>query len=69
MTEITTIAELFRRDPRKCTRDEVSIDIVGFYRDRRKQYNLGNMTAGKTKAPSAKASEILKSVKVADLDL
>lgn len=68
MTELTTIAELFRLDPLKCTRQNIT-DLVVFFRDRRKQFNLGNMTAGKTKAPSAKATEILKSVKVAELDL
>ncbi len=49
---MTDIAELFARDPREMTRDDLT-QIVGKLRESRKQFNMGNVKAGSTKPKSA----------------
>jgi hypothetical protein len=61
---MSTISELFSRDPLLLTKEEVSKEIVAYFRERRAQFNLGAQQAGSTKKISAKAQEIVKNVKV-----
>lgn len=65
---MSTLMEIMQRDPNKCTREDMVV-IVQTFRDRRKQFVIGNMSAGSTKAPSAKVQEVLNAVKSDDLDL
>ena len=63
---MSDLMELLRRDPFGCSRADIG-EIVKAYRDRRAQFQLGNMTAGKVKAPTAKESEALKVTKGLDI--
>jgi hypothetical protein len=65
---MSTLMELMSRDPNKCTKDDIR-EIIKAFRERRQQFVLGNLSAGSTKAPTAKFAEIMKSVKSDDLDL
>lgn len=53
---MTEIAELFDRDPFTLTREDVGA-IVAYLRDSRKQFNLGNRTAGKAPKKKLEAGE------------
>ena len=64
---MTTLSELFARDPNNCTRDDIK-EIIKAYRERRAQFNLGNLSAGKVKEPTSKMKELSKEVNV-ELDL
>lgn len=60
--------ELFRRDPLNCSKQDI-VAIVAAFRERRKQFNLGNLSAGKVKI-TPKQAETLKAVSgLKDLDL
>ncbi len=65
---MSTLIELMARDPNKCTREDI-VAIVQAFRDRRKQFTIGNLSAGSTKAPTAKVAETMKAVKADDIDL
>jgi len=65
---VSTLIELMSRDPNKCTREDI-VAIVQAFRDRRKQFTIGNLSAGSTKPPSAKVAETMKAVKADDIDL
>jgi hypothetical protein len=64
---MSDLAELFSRDPNKCTKDDVR-SIIAAYRERRKQFNLGSAQAGSVKPLKGKAAESAKAV-TADVDL
>jgi len=64
---MSTLLDLMALDPLKCTRKDIT-EIIAFFREKRKQFNMGNLTAGKVKAPSAKLTEALK-LAPTDLDL
>ena len=64
---MSDLAELFSRDPQKCTKDDVRA-IVAAFRERRKTFNLGMKTAGTTKALTGKAAETAKAIS-ADVDI
>lgn len=63
MSELSII---FALDPELCNRTHMQT-IVAAFRERRVQYNLGNNSAGSTKAPTAKEAEALKAVGNLDL--
>ena len=63
---MTDINELMSRDPTKCSDQDID-EIVRIFRERRKQFDLGNMIAGKTKPVSAKTAEAMKAVGKLDL--
>lgn len=65
---MTDLAELFSRDPNKCTKDDIRAIVVAF-RERRKQFNAGASLAGKVKPPTGKAAETAKRIASDDLDL
>lgn len=59
---MSTLAELFSRDPLKVTRQEITEIMVAEFRRKRAQFNLGAQQAGSTK----KVSESVKAaVKIA----
>lgn len=64
-----TLIELMSRDPHDCSKQDIE-EIVKYYREKRKQFSLGDMKAGKTKAPTAKEAESLaatKSLSIGDM--
>lgn len=63
---MTDIAEIFARSPDDCTDDDMRA-IIAAFRERRKQFNLGNMAAGSTKATTAKAKESISATGKLDL--
>lgn len=68
----TDIARIFATDPLQLTKDDITA-LIAKLRDSRKQFTLGNQSAGKMKAavPSKKAQQAqaaLAGLKV-DLDL
>ena len=65
MSDLSRIMSL---DPNKCTRTDIA-QIVQFFRDRRAQFELGNMKAGSTKPATGKVAELMKNVKSDDLEL
>lgn len=50
---MSDIAELFRRDPLSLSEQDLD-EIIAKFRTARSQFNLGNLQAGATKAPTAK---------------
>lgn len=58
---MSDLQTLFAMDPEKCTKENIK-EIVLAFRERRTQFNLGNASAGSTKAPTARESEALKAV-------
>jgi hypothetical protein len=50
---MSTLQELFSRDPLKTTRQEISEVMVKEFREKRKQFNLGAAQAGSTKKVAA----------------
>jgi phage tail tube protein FII len=67
MIDQSALAELFSRDPVKCTDQDIAA-LVAAYRDRRKQFDLGNMKARSSKPATGKAAAITKAINVT-LDL
>lgn len=70
MTDLSvqpTLAQLFSKDPNKYTLQDRRA-LIAAYRERRKQFNLGQLQAGSAKAPSAKTLAVMKEVK-ADISL
>lgn len=63
---MSDIQSLFAKDPLLCTKDDLR-QIVANYRERRGQFNLGNLSAGSSKAPSFKEQESLKAVGKLDI--
>ena len=63
----STLSQLFALDPNKCTKNDIQ-EIIKAYRDRRAQFNIGNMSAGKIKAPSAAMQQLEKVAKI-EIDL
>lgn len=51
---MSDMAELFSRDPLNHTRESID-EIIAYYREARKNFNLGEKSAGKT--PKAKAEK------------
>lgn len=64
----TDVTELFRRDPLSLERPDIEA-IIAKMRESRSQFNLGNMKAGSTKAPTAKASATLSLASKLNLEL
>jgi len=64
---MSDLAELFSRDPNKCTKDDVR-SIIAAYRERRKQFNLGSAQAGSVKPVKGKAAETAKMIS-SDVDI
>lgn len=56
---MSDLQTLFARDPLSLSRQDLET-IVRELRERRKQYNLGNQSAGKAKPQSAKAEAAKK---------
>ncbi len=50
---MTDISELFARDPLQLSKQDIG-QIVARFRESRKAFNLGNVRAGSTKAPTPK---------------
>lgn len=65
---MSDLSRIFALDPNKCTRTDIA-QIVQAFRDRRAQFELGNMKAGSTKPVTGKMAELMKSVKSDDIDL
>lgn len=68
---MSDLAELFARDPRDLTRDDIR-EIVAAFRERRHLFNKGNLKAGSTKPKTEKqkvAAELGKKLNLGDLDL
>lgn len=63
---MSDINELLSRDPSECTDADMD-EIVRLFRERRRQFDLGNMLAGKTKPMTAKAAEAVKATGKLDL--
>lgn len=64
----TTLSQLFSKDPFKATKDDRKA-LIAAYRERRKQFNLGQASAGNVNKPLAKATAaVMKEVKT-DIDL
>lgn len=63
---MSDLMELLRRDPFGCSRTDI-VEIVKAYRDRRAQFQLGNMSAGKVKPPSEKEKAALSVTKGLDI--
>ncbi len=49
---MTSITELFARDPLSLSEQDIDI-IIAKFRESRKAFNLGNVKAGSTKPPTA----------------
>lgn len=64
----TDIAELFRRDPLKLTKPDITA-IIAKFRESRHQFSAGNMKAGSTKPQTEKQKAISTLAKSLDLDL
>lgn len=64
----TTLAQLFAMDPLAYSDQDLD-RIIAEFRDKRKQFNLGNLQAGSTKPKSAKAAASLELGKRLGLDL
>lgn len=64
----TTLAQLFAMDPLGYSAQDLD-RIVAEFRDKRKQFNLGNLQAGSTKPKSAKAEASLELGKRLGLNL
>lgn len=64
---MSTLLELMSADPMKMTKEDIK-QIIHFYRERRAQFNLGNITAGNVKPPSPKLAAAIK-LAPSDLDL
>lgn len=64
----TDIAELFRRDPLKHSKQDIAA-IVARFRESRHQFAAGNMKAGSTKPQTEKQKSISSLAKSLDLDL
>lgn len=64
----STLAELFALDPLKYSEQDLD-RIIAEFRDKRKQFNLGNLQAGSTKPKSAKAEASLELGKRLGLNL
>lgn len=63
------IHELFAEDPLNLTREDIT-QIVAKMREFRKTFQLGNLKAGSTKAPTARQSTVAALLdKVGDLGL
>lgn len=58
----STVIELMSRDPHDCSKQDIE-EIVKYFREKRKQFSLGNMTAGKVKAPTVKEAEAIEATK------
>lgn len=54
---MSDIATIFATDPLKLTRDDITLVITEF-RKKRASFNLGNVKAGSTKAPTEKQKQI-----------
>lgn len=54
---MSDIADIFARDPLKLTRDDISA-VIKEFRAKRASFNLGNVKAGTTKAPTEKQKAI-----------
>lgn len=63
---MTDINELMGRDPLKCSDQDID-EIVRVFRERRKQFDRGNLIAGRTKPVTAKTAESMKAVGKLDL--
>lgn len=63
---MSDMAELFSRDPLKHTRESID-EIIAYYREARKAFQLGEKSAGSTK--KAKAAGPDKGPKLTSLDL
>lgn len=61
----TPIAELFERDPMKLSEQDLK-DIIGYLREARSRFNLGDSKAGRVK-PAAKPSTDAAKIEVDDL--
>lgn len=59
----TTLAQLFSKDPHKYTKDDKRA-LIAAYRERRKQFNLGQTQAGAVNKPlPAKTAAVMKEIK------
>lgn len=57
---MTDLAELFSRDPLTYTKEGGELrSIIAAFRERRAQFNTGNMKAGSTKPVSEKQKAVL----------
>jgi len=63
---MTDVSEIFSRDPTSCSRDDIAQLVIAF-RERRKQFLIGNATAGRTKPPTAKAQQSVQAAGKLDL--
>ena len=57
---MSTLAELFSRDPLKVTREEITEIMVVEFRKKRAQFNIGAQQAGSTKKLSESAKAAVK---------
>lgn len=66
---MSELIDIFRKDPLDCSKQDIQA-VVGAMRDRRAQFNLGNMSAGKVNVKETpKVAEANKAANLADLDL
>jgi len=68
---MSTMAEIFRRDPLKLTKDDI-LSVILEFRSMRHQFKAGNLKAGQTKPKTAaqkKKEEDIKAVGKLDLNL
>ena len=65
---MTDLAELFSRDPRKLTRDDLTA-LITKMRESRGQFNLGNMKAGSMKPKTEKQKQAAELAGALKLDL
>lgn len=65
---MTDIAEIFARDPLTYTKSEDELgQIIRYFREKRGQFNAGNMKAGSTKPVSEKQKAVLSIADKLDL--
>lgn len=65
---MSDLAELFARDPNKCSKQDIA-KIVAAFRERRKQFNMGGTLAGKVVQIKGKAAETAKAIASDGLDI
>lgn len=65
---MSDISELFQRDPKKISREELE-RMVEEYRKKRAQFNLGNLQAGRAKPTKTTAKQEEASKVVGELSL
>ncbi len=66
---MSTLVELMSRDPNDCDKADIE-KIVKFFREKRTQFQLGDMKAGSTKPPAKGTAEAIaatKSLSIGDM--